>query len=125
MWVCNQYLAVISVTTMVSFFCSYQRIMLIYVSLLLVAVSDSRFVLTNPVTTPRSATWHFEDEGKELADARYYPHNVHPIFCGLVGRYSRNERNLTRNLVACEVSVQVPWREIDCKNRISYVRHSM
>jgi len=31
------------------------------------------------------ATWHFEDEGKELAESLYHPHNVHPIFCGLVG----------------------------------------
>ena len=31
------------------------------------------------------ATWHFEDGGKALAESLYHPHNVHPIFCGLVG----------------------------------------
>lgn len=31
------------------------------------------------------ATWHFEAGGKELAESLYHPHNVHPIFCGLVG----------------------------------------
>ena len=31
------------------------------------------------------ATWHFEVGGKALAESLYHPHNVHPIFCGLIG----------------------------------------
>ncbi len=31
------------------------------------------------------AAWYFEDEGKELTEALYRPHNVHPILCSLVG----------------------------------------
>jgi TRAP-type mannitol/chloroaromatic compound transport system substrate-binding protein len=31
------------------------------------------------------AAWYFEDEGEELTQALYHPHNVHPILCGLVG----------------------------------------
>ena len=30
------------------------------------------------------AAWYYEDEGKDLAEALYRPHNVHPILCGLI-----------------------------------------
>ncbi|MDA1077238.1 MAG: TRAP transporter substrate-binding protein [Proteobacteria bacterium] len=31
------------------------------------------------------AAWWFEGGGRELGEALYKPHNVHPIFCGLTG----------------------------------------
>ncbi len=31
------------------------------------------------------AAWYYEDEGRALTESLYHPHNIHPLFCGLVG----------------------------------------
>ena len=31
------------------------------------------------------AAWYYEDEGQNLTESLYRPHNVHPILCGLIG----------------------------------------
>jgi TRAP-type mannitol/chloroaromatic compound transport system substrate-binding protein len=29
--------------------------------------------------------WYYEDEGKQLTESLYRPHNIHPILCGVIG----------------------------------------